>query len=91
MERPEDGMITFQLPASLLWNNLKKFFLAKWTMEMEDIQSLLKELEGIRQAESEIVRDFGLGSRSHFTRFLKAIVLKTSTSFTSILMDFRYI
>jgi hypothetical protein len=37
----------------------EKVFLAKWTMKIEDIQSLLKELEGIKQTESEIVRDFG--------------------------------
>jgi hypothetical protein len=36
----------------------EKVFLAKWTMEMEDIQSLLKELEDVKQAESEIVRDY---------------------------------
>jgi hypothetical protein len=36
----------------------EEVFLAKWTMKIEDIQSLLKELEGIRQKESEIVRTF---------------------------------
>jgi hypothetical protein len=36
----------------------EKVFLAKWTMKIEDIQSLLKELEGIKQTESEIVRAF---------------------------------
>jgi hypothetical protein len=36
----------------------EKVFLAKWTMKIEDIQSLLKELEGIKQKESEIVRAF---------------------------------
>jgi hypothetical protein len=34
-------------------------FLANWTMKAEVIQSLLKELEGIRQKESEIVKAFG--------------------------------
>jgi hypothetical protein len=37
----------------------EEIFLAKWTMKIEAIQSLLKELEGIRQAESEIVKVFG--------------------------------
>jgi hypothetical protein len=36
----------------------EKVFLAKWTMKIEDIQSLLKELEGIKQPESKIVRAF---------------------------------
>jgi hypothetical protein len=38
----------------------ERVFLAKWTMKIEDIQSLLKKLEGIRQTESEIVRAFGV-------------------------------
>jgi hypothetical protein len=38
----------------------EEVFLAKWTMKIEDIQSLLKELEGIKQTESEIVRAFGV-------------------------------
>jgi hypothetical protein len=37
----------------------ERVFLAKWTMKIEDIQSLLKKLEGIRQTESEIVKAFG--------------------------------
>jgi hypothetical protein len=37
----------------------EEIFLAKWTMKTEAIQSLLKELEGMRQAESEIVKVFG--------------------------------
>jgi hypothetical protein len=49
------------LPAASI-NSMDRFeevFLAKWTMKIEDIQSLLKELEGIRQTESEIVKAFG--------------------------------
>jgi hypothetical protein len=38
----------------------EEVFLAKWTMKIEDIQSLLKELEGIKQTESEIVKAFGV-------------------------------
>jgi hypothetical protein len=38
----------------------EKVFLAKWTMKIEDMQSLLKELEGIKQTESEVVRAFGV-------------------------------
>jgi hypothetical protein len=81
------------LPAASI-NSMELFeeiFLAKWTMKIEVVQSLLKELEGIRQAESEIVRAFGVGFRDCFTRFHKAIVLKETTLFTSILMDFRHI
>jgi hypothetical protein len=29
MERPEDGMMTFQLPVSLLWRLFEEIFLAK--------------------------------------------------------------
>jgi hypothetical protein len=36
----------------------ERVFLARWTMEMEDIQSLLKRLEDVKQAESETVRDY---------------------------------
>jgi hypothetical protein len=36
----------------------EKVFFAKWAMKIEDIQSLLKEIEGIKQAESDIVRDY---------------------------------
>jgi hypothetical protein len=38
----------------------EELFIAKWTMEMEVVYSLLKDLEGIRQAESEVVRAFGV-------------------------------
>jgi hypothetical protein len=38
--------------------HFERVFLARWTMEMEDIQSLLKEPEDVKQAESEIVRDY---------------------------------
>jgi hypothetical protein len=37
----------------------EKVFLEKWTMEIEDMQSFLKELEGIRQTKSEIAKAFG--------------------------------
>jgi hypothetical protein len=37
----------------------EKVFLEKWTMKIEDMQSLLKELEGIKQTESKVVRAFG--------------------------------
>jgi hypothetical protein len=50
------------LPAASI-NSMELFeelFLAKWTMEMEVVYSLLKDLEGIRQAESEVVRAFGV-------------------------------
>jgi hypothetical protein len=49
------------LPAASIttMEQFEEIFLAKWTMKIEAIQSLLKELEGIRQAESEIVKVFG--------------------------------
>jgi hypothetical protein len=59
------------LPAASI-NSMDRFeevFLAKWTMKIEDIQSLLKEIEGIRQTESEIVKAFG----SRFERLLYQI------------------
>jgi hypothetical protein len=48
------------LPAASITSmeQFEKVFLAKWTMEEEDMQSLLKELEDVKQAESEIVRDY---------------------------------
>jgi hypothetical protein len=49
------------LPAASIttMEQFEGIFLANWTMKIEAIQSLLKELEGIRQAESEIVKAFG--------------------------------
>jgi hypothetical protein len=47
----------------------EEVFLTKWTMEMEDVQSLLKELEDIRQIEFEVVRAFGV----RFQRLLHQI------------------
>jgi hypothetical protein len=49
------------LPAASIttMEQFEEFFLANWTMKIEAMQSLLKELEGIRQAESEIVKVFG--------------------------------
>jgi hypothetical protein len=59
------------LPAASI-NSMDRFeevFIEKWTMKIEDIQPLLKELEGIRQTESEIVKAFG----SRFERLLYQI------------------
>jgi hypothetical protein len=56
------------LPAASI-NSMEIFeevFLAKWTMKMEDVQSLLKEIEGIKQKESDIVRAF-------YARFQKVL------------------
>jgi hypothetical protein len=39
-------------------DHFEEIFLARWAMRLEDVQSLLKELEGIRQAEYEVVRVF---------------------------------
>jgi hypothetical protein len=49
------------LPAASIttMEQFEGIFLANWTMKAEVIQSLLKELEGIRQKESEIVKAFG--------------------------------
>jgi hypothetical protein len=49
------------LPAASItsMDHFEEIFLAKWAMKMEDIQSLLKGLEGIKQTEPEIVRVFG--------------------------------
>jgi hypothetical protein len=67
----------------------EEVFLAKWTMKIEDIQSLLKELEGINKKSLRLSELSALDSRKCFTRFLRAIVLKRNTLSTSILMDFR--
>jgi hypothetical protein len=59
------------LPAASI-NSMDRFeevFLAKWSMKIEDIQPLMKELEGIRQTESETVKTFG----SRFQRLLYQI------------------
>jgi hypothetical protein len=56
------------LPAASIHSmeHFERVFLARWTMEMEDIQSLLKELEDIKQAESETVRDYCARFRKAF-------------------------
>jgi hypothetical protein len=48
------------LPAAniISMDHFEEIFLARWAMRLEDVQSLLKELEGIRQAEYEVVRVF---------------------------------
>ena len=59
------------LPAASI-NSMDRFeevFLAKWSMKIEDIQSLMKELEGIRQTESETIKAFG----TRFERLLYRI------------------
>jgi hypothetical protein len=59
------------LPAASI-NSMDCFeevFLAKWSMKIEDVQPLLKELEGMRQEESETVKAFG----SRFQRSLYQI------------------
>ena len=59
------------LPAGIIisMDHFEEIFLARWAMILEDVQSLLKELEGIRQTESEIVEAFGF----RFRRFLYQI------------------
>jgi hypothetical protein len=50
-------------------DHFEEIFLAKWAMNMEDIQSLLKGLEGIKQTGPEIVRVF----RARFQKLLYQI------------------
>jgi hypothetical protein len=59
------------LPAASIdsMEHFERVFLARWTMGMEDIQSLLKELEGIKQAESEIVRAYSARFRKTLHQF----------------------
>jgi hypothetical protein len=40
-------------------DHFEEIFLARWVMKLEDIQSLLKGLESIKQTEDETIRDFG--------------------------------
>ena len=49
------------LPATSMtsMDHFEEIFLARWVMKLEDIQSLLKGLECIKQTEDEIVRVFG--------------------------------
>jgi hypothetical protein len=56
------------LPAASIHSmeHFERVFLARWTMEMEDIQSLLKELEDVKQAEFETVRDYCARFRKSF-------------------------
>jgi hypothetical protein len=58
MERPERWYDNLPAASITSMDLFEEVFLAKWTMKIEDIQSLLKELEGIRQIESDIVRAF---------------------------------
>jgi hypothetical protein len=78
------------LPAASItsMDQLEETFLMSWGMKLEDIQLLLKGLEYIRQTTDETVRALGLGFRCCYTRFLEAIVLKTSTSCISLPMHF---
>jgi hypothetical protein len=50
------------LPAASItsMDHFEEIFLARWVMKLEDIQSLLKGLECIKQTEDEIVRVFGV-------------------------------
>jgi hypothetical protein len=59
------------LPAASIttMEQFEGIFLANWTMKAEAMQSLLRELEGIRQAESEVVKAFGF----RFERYLYQI------------------
>ena len=49
--------------------HFERVFLARWTLGMEDIQSLLEELEDIKQAESEIVRAYSARFRKTLHQF----------------------
>jgi hypothetical protein len=59
------------LPAASIdsMEHFERVFLARWTLGMEDIQSLLEELEGIKQAESENVRDYSTRFRETLHQF----------------------
>jgi hypothetical protein len=59
------------LPAASIdsMEHFERVFLARWTLGMDDIQSLLEELEGIKQAESEIVRAYSNRFRDALCQF----------------------
>jgi hypothetical protein len=59
------------LPAASItsMDHFEEIFLARWVMKLEDIQSLLKGLECIKQTEDQIVRVFG----ARFQRLLYQI------------------
>jgi hypothetical protein len=41
-------------------DQFEEIFLARWVLKMEDIQSILRGFECIKQTEDETVRDFGI-------------------------------
>jgi hypothetical protein len=59
------------LPAASIdsMEHFERVFLARWTLGMEDIQSLLEELESIKQTESEIVRSYSNRFRDVLQQF----------------------
>jgi hypothetical protein len=59
------------LPAASIdsMEHFERVFLARWTLGMEDIQSLLEELEGIKQAESESISDYAARFRETLHQF----------------------
>ena len=50
-------------------DHFEEVFLAKWALKLEDVQSLLKEIEGIRQEKCELVKVF----RARFQRLFHQI------------------
>jgi hypothetical protein len=49
------------LPAASItsMDHFEEIFLERWALKLEDVQSLLKELEGVRQENGEFVKFFG--------------------------------
>jgi hypothetical protein len=67
-------------------DQLEETFLEKWGVKLEDIHILIKILEYMKQTKNETAKEFNTRLRICYNKFPEAIVLKTSTSFTSIPM-----
>jgi hypothetical protein len=50
-------------------DHFEEIFLARWALKLEDVQSLLKELEGIKQVGYEIVKVFGARFQKLFYQY----------------------
>jgi hypothetical protein len=67
-------------------DHFEKVFLERWALKLEDVQSLLKELEGIKQASYEVVKVF----RARFQKLFYQIpecFLDWKASFERVALD----
>jgi hypothetical protein len=62
------------LPAASItsMDHFEEIFLERWALKLEDVQSLLKELEGVRQENGEFVKFFGTKFQKLFHQILES-------------------